>query len=72
MSHVSWIGDFLKIWSDKWSMRVEIKGDSVLLPPFEKVYVTSNYHIKDLWDDISIWEPLMNRFELVEMTEVYE
>lgn len=61
-----WMGDFLKIWADRYSFRAEMKGLSTLLRP-KKVVVTSNYSIRELWSDPSIYEPLERRFKLRHM-----
>lgn len=57
-----WMGDFLKIWADRYGFRGEIKSDSTVLRP-DKIIVTSNYHPKDLWPDPNIHEPIMRRFK---------
>lgn len=58
-----WMGDFLKIWADRYGFRGEIKQDSIVLRP-EKIIVTSNYHPQELWPDPNIHEPLLRRFRL--------
>lgn len=50
-SHSPWLGSFLKIWSDHWEFRAEVKGDSIIIQPFRTFYVTSNYHPEELFDD---------------------
>lgn len=60
-----WMGDFLKIWADRYGFRCELKFGSITLRP-KKIVVTSNYHPKDLWPDKNIWEPLVRRFKIIE------
>lgn len=63
--HKQWIGFFLKIWADKYSFSGEIKGGTMLLRP-DRVLVTSNYTIQDLFsDDIALCEALKRRFYLI-------
>jgi hypothetical protein len=57
-----WIGDFLKIWADKWSFRAEFKGGQMEIRP-KTIIVTSNYSIRDLFEDINIRDPLLRRFK---------
>lgn len=59
----SWMGDFLKIWADRYGFRGEVKNDSKVLRPL-KIVVTSNYTIRELWPDKSIYEPLEARFKI--------
>jgi len=64
-----WMGDFLKIWADRYGFRAEIKQDSMVLRP-EVIIVTSNYHPKDLWPDPSVHEPILRRFQLVHFSKI--
>lgn len=59
----TWMGDFLKIWADRYGFRAEVKHLSVVLRP-QKIIVTSNYHPKDLWQDENILNPILRRFKL--------
>lgn len=59
-----WMGDFLKIWGDKYAFRAECKYGSVVLRP-QVIIVTSNYHPKDLWPDENVYLPLLERFKLI-------
>jgi len=45
--HAKWLCYFLKIWSDRYKFRAEVKGGSILIPPFKHVYVTSNWTPSD-------------------------
>lgn len=44
------LGHYMKLWSDKYSTTGEIKGATVSLN-HKWLIVTSNYEIKDIWDD---------------------
>lgn len=58
-----WMGDFLKIWADRYGFRAEIKNDSCVLRP-KKIIVTSNYHPDELWPDKNVADPILRRFKL--------
>lgn len=65
-SHKDWLGNFLKIWTDWWEFRAEVKGGSILIGPFKKFWVTSNYHPRDIWnDDDALLEAIMARFNFI-------
>lgn len=66
----AWMGDFLKIWADRYGFRAEVKCASLVLRP-KRIVVTSNYHPMDLWPDVSVHEPLLRRFKLIHLTEKY-
>lgn len=66
-----WMGDFLKIWADRYGFRSEIKNASVVLRP-KKIIVTSNYHPRELWPDPSVHEPLLRRFQLIELKDKFK
>lgn len=65
MTH-NFIGDFMKIWADKYGFRAEVKGLSIVLRP-QKIVVTSNYHPKQIWPDPGIHIPILRRFKLIPM-----
>lgn len=62
MTH-TWMGDFLKIWADRYGFRAEIKNDSTVLRP-KKIVVTSNYTPAELWPDKNVHDPILRRFKL--------
>jgi len=62
----TWMGDFLKIWGDRYGFRAEIKMDSTVLRP-KKIVVTSNYSPEMLWPDKNIHEPILRRFKLIHL-----
>lgn len=66
-----WMGDFLKIWADRYGFRSEIKNASVVLRP-KRIIVTSNYHPKDLWPDESVHEPILRRFKIIHLEKLMD
>jgi len=61
---VKWAGH-LKRLSDKWPLKVQIKGSMIDIRP-EVVIVTSNYKIEEIWDDAITQECLKRRFTVME------
>lgn len=70
MTH-SYLGDHLKIWADKYSFPVEIKGSGDRIRP-KKIIITSNYAITDIWKDPNIYLPLMRRFKVIHITKAWD
>jgi len=58
-----WMGDRLKEWADKWPFEAEFKGGVIRIRP-RRIVVTSNYHLRDLWEDPNVYEPLERRFNI--------
>jgi len=65
-----WMGDFLKIWADRYPFRAEIKNLSTSLRP-KKIIVTSNYLPHQIWQDPNIHEPLERRFKFIQYKSVF-
>lgn len=59
-----YMGQWLKIWADKYFFPCEIKGSSMVIRP-KKIIVTSNYHPRDIWSDVGIIDPILRRFQIV-------
>jgi hypothetical protein len=66
------LGDFLKIWLDRWNFAGEMKfGRTGKIRP-QKVVITSNYHPMDLWpDDDSILQPILGRVKVIHFTKEF-
>lgn len=58
-----WMGDFLKIWADRYGFRAEVKHLSCVLRP-KKIVVTSNYHPAEIWSDVNVVNPILRRFKI--------
>jgi len=57
-------GFSLKIWSDHPAFIAETKGGSMFIRP-QKLIVTSNYSIQQIWDDETTYAPLLRRFNQI-------
>jgi len=69
MTHL-WMGDFLKIWGDRYGFRAEVKHLTNVMRP-KKIVVTSNYHPSELWADKNVVDPILRRFKLIEKKDFY-
>jgi len=57
------LGDFLKIWADRYGFRGQEKFSSVTIRP-KKIVVTSNYRIREIWPNSpQTYLPLERRFK---------
>lgn len=61
-SHEKWMGSFLKLWSDHYPFMAERKGGSRQIRP-QKIVVTSNYTIAQVFKEDGIKIPLLRRFK---------
>jgi len=65
------LGHHLKRWADRYAFTGEIKGGTKSFRP-EKVVVTSNYCIEDIFfEDSTLVEALKRRFTVIHMTGPY-
>lgn len=62
----SYMGGYMKIWSDKYAFSVEVKCSADLIRP-KIIIVTSNYSIEQVFPDPSIHKPLLRRFKVIHM-----
>jgi hypothetical protein len=62
-----YLGDHLKIWADVYAFPVEIKNAGDLIRP-NKIVVTSNYSIIELFPDPNVHKPLLERFKEIHLT----
>lgn len=63
-SDARWIGNYLKIWTDRYPFTAEFKGGSRQICP-QRFYVTSNYTLADLFEP-SVVEALKRRFHVID------
>lgn len=63
-------GHLLKTISDRYPMRVEMKGASTWVRP-KSVVVTSNYRIEDIWEDKVLVAALRRRFKVVHVQDFH-
>jgi len=58
-----WLGEFLKIWADRYAFQGEVKGSSRMIRP-KYFLVTSNYSIEDIFgEDRMMMEAVQRRFQ---------
>ena len=68
-THASWIGYFLKKWSDKFPFIAEQKGTSVKIRP-KRFVVTTQYTIGDIFTDDETYEAINRRFVQVNLFDL--
>lgn len=62
---------YLKIWADKYAFPVEIKNGADCIRP-EKIVVTSNYSIREIFPNSQDHLPLERRFKVIHITEPWD
>jgi len=58
-----WIGQMLKNWVDHYPFQAETKGDGMVIRP-QKIVVTSNYSIEELWQETNLQQAIKRRFKV--------
>lgn len=61
------LSSYLKIWSDHYPFRAEVKGSSMMIRPV-RIIVTSNYSIDDCFKNLSDSAPIHRRFNVIEFS----
>jgi len=59
------LASYLKIWSDHYPFRAEVKGSSMMARPI-RIVVTSNYSISECFTHEADSSPLERRFQVIE------
>lgn len=62
-SHADKFGAMLKVWSDHYPFRAEVKGSNLLIRP-KRIIITSNYSLKECFKEPAMFEPLNRRFKI--------
>jgi hypothetical protein len=56
-----------KRWLDKYAFSIEVKGGNMYARP-KYMYITSNFHLEEIWPDSKDNEPLLRRMKIIHMT----
>lgn len=60
----------LKMWADHYPFKAEVKGGSMLARP-KRIIVTSNFSIRQCYEDPRDYEPLERRFKSHHYTQPF-
>jgi hypothetical protein len=71
-TEAAWFGEHLKQWCDHYPFPAETKGDGMVIRP-EKIIVTSNYTIEELWGhDENLCEAITRRFKVRHFVQPFQ
>lgn len=70
-THANKFGAMLKVWCDRYPFRAEVKSSTIYIRP-EKIIITSNYSIKDVFPDAAMHTPLLRRFKVHHYAKPFE
>jgi len=63
------LGTSLKLWADRYPFPCNKKFGGQTIRP-KKIIVTSNYTIREIWNDANTYEPLERRFKQISFIDV--
>lgn len=64
-----WLGYFLKIWTDWWAFRGEVKGSQIMIQ-IKEFHVTSNYSIKEIFGEDC--DAIQVRFKTIHYSDFFK
>lgn len=65
------LGHHLKIWADRYPIRVELKNHAVIIRP-KRIIITSQFHPNTIWPDKETQTAIARRFKIIEMIKLDE
>lgn len=63
------IGHHIKIWSDRYAFRAEVKNHSKMIRP-KRIIITSQYHPNEIWSDKKLVDAISRRFKITQMLKL--
>lgn len=66
----SYMGHYLKKWADRYAFDAEVKGSKLIIRP-ERIIVTSNYTIQDIFGaDVQMEQAINRRFKTIKFSHI--